>query len=75
MDDFDDGIDFLSEDVQVITGALWQMPAFTCRPVSYPADAAATYAAACRSPLVKPASRLIFTSWVFGKALRIAMHA
>ncbi len=76
MDDFDDGVWSLSEDVRVIAGALWQMPAFTCRSVPHSSDASATYAAtACRSPLVKPASRLIFTPWVFGNAMRNAMHA
>ena len=76
MDDFDDGIGFFPEDVRGIAGSLWQVPAFTCRPFSHPADAAATCAAtACRSPLVKPASRLIFTPWVFGKSMRTVMPA
>ena len=76
MDDFDDGIGFLPEDVRVIAGALWQVSAFTCRPVSHSADTAATYAAtACRSQLVKPAARLIFTPWVFGKSMRTVMSA
>ena len=75
-DDFDDGIGFLPEDVRVIAESLWQLPAFTCRPVPHPADDAATFAATARPcPLVKPVSRLIFTPWVFGKALRTVMHA
>ena len=76
MDDFDDGVWPLPEDVRVIAGAFWQMPALTRRSVPYSVDASATYAAtACRSSLVKPASRLIFTPWVFGNAMRTAMHA
>jgi hypothetical protein len=76
MDDFDDGIWAFPEDVRVIAGSLWRVPAFTCRSVSPSVASPATYAASsCRSPLVKPTARLIFTPWVFGKSMHSAMHA
>ena len=76
MDDFDDGRLRFPEDVRMISGSLWRMPAFSCQPVSQRSTSLAAYAATARhSPLVKPASRLIFTPWVFGKAMRTAMHA
>jgi hypothetical protein len=76
MDDFDDGIWSFPDDVWVIAGSLWRMPAFTCRPVSPSIASPASYAASsCRSQLVKPAARLIFTPWVFGKSMRTAIHA
>lgn len=76
MDDFDDGRLNFPEDVRMISGSLWRIPAFTCQPVSHRPTSLAAYAAtACHSPLAKPTSRLIFTPWVFGKTMRTAMHA
>ena len=76
MDDFDDGRLRFLEDVRLISGSLWRVPAFTCQSVSQrPASLAAYAATACQPQVVKPASRLIFTPWVFGKAMRTAMHA
>jgi len=75
MDDFDDRIWQLSEDARIIAGPLWRLPAFTCRPLAGSSAAAPCAATSCHSPVVKPAARLIFTPWVFGKSTRSVMHA
>jgi len=76
MDDFDDRIWHLPEDARIIAGSLWRLPAFTCRPLADSSAASAPCAAAsCHSRVVKPAARLIFTPWVFGKSMRTVMHA
>ena len=76
MDDFDDMGLILPEDVRLLAGSLWRLPAFTCQTVSHLSANPATYTTAtCRSLLVNPTSRLIFTPWVFGNTKRTAKHA
>jgi hypothetical protein len=50
--------------------------AFFCQPISRHLNPLGPSAAsAYQTPLVKPASRLIFTPWIFRKADQTAMHA
>lgn len=74
MYDCDDGQWIFMEDVFEISGALHGLPAFTCQAVTQRTNALAACTPACRTPLVKPVSRLMFTPWVFGKPDR-PMHA
>ena len=57
---------FPPEDAVEIRGALQWVPAFTCQLVSHRAGALAACATNRHPQLIKPASRLMFTPWVFG---------